>query len=96
MLPPGSENSSAFFGDIPIGLVLAVDKNRRRVSRMLSPISMPSAQLQQIQQMNAQAQVVASQSASAAQPASLKPDTVSVSPQGQAASIGHDGDGDGH
>ncbi|HVC90067.1 MAG TPA: hypothetical protein VND66_05525 [Acidobacteriaceae bacterium] len=63
---------------------------------MLSPISMSSAQVQQPQMVKAQAQVVAAQSTTAAQPASLKPDTVSVSPQGQAASIGHDGDGDGH
>ena len=63
---------------------------------MLSPISMSSAPVQQAQPAQAQAQAVAVLSASPAQPASLKPDTVSLSPQGHAASVGHDGDGDGH
>ncbi|MHB1672631.1 MAG: hypothetical protein ACYCSP_00120 [Acidobacteriaceae bacterium] len=63
---------------------------------MLAPISLSSAQVQQTQSAQAQAQTVAVLSSSAAQPASLKPDTVSLSSQGQKASAGHDGDSDGH
>jgi len=56
---------------------------------------MPTAALQQAQPAQAKPQAASAEAAAPTQSASLKPDTVSLSSQGQAA-VGHDGDGDGH
>ena len=59
---------------------------------MLSPISMQSMPVQQAHPAQAKPQAAP---AAASQPASLQPDTVSLSSQAHAI-VGHDGDGDGH
>ncbi len=61
---------------------------------MLSPISMQSMPVQQALPVQVKPQAAPAASASS-QPASLPPDTVSLSSQAHAAA-GHDGDGDGH
>ncbi len=61
---------------------------------MLSPISTPMP-VQQAQPVHAKPQAAHAAPATSSQPASLQPDTVSLSSQAHAAAS-HDGDGDGH
>jgi hypothetical protein len=66
----------------------ADDGEGRRNILMISPVSAAT----QMAEVSSASQAAA---APAAQKATLPQDTVSISPQGQAA-VAHDGDGDGH